>query len=141
MPLRTIEQYKESLKDQRLVYFRGQRIPDVTQHPLLQVAIDHEAIDYRLMHDPNFHDLAVVRHPQSGEAMSRYFLPPRSSEELLKRSELIETACREGGTLVVLAKVVGGDALFGLLRATKKIDAAYAAQLIGWANSLIAQLG
>ena len=124
MPLRTIEQYKESLKDQRLVYFRGQRIPNVTQHPLLQVAIDHEAIDYRLMHDPNFRDLAVVRHPQSGEEMSRYFLPPRSPAELLKRSELIEIACREGGTLVVLAKVVGGDALFGLLRATKKIDAA-----------------
>ncbi len=35
MPLRTVEQYKESLKDQRLIYFRGQRIADVTQHPLL----------------------------------------------------------------------------------------------------------
>jgi aromatic ring hydroxylase len=110
MPLRTVEQYKESLKDPRVVYFRGQPITDTTQHPLLQLAIDHEATDYRLMHDPNFRALAVVRHPQSGVEMSRYFLPPRSSDELLKRSELIETACREGGTLVVLAKVVGGDA-------------------------------
>jgi len=124
MPLRTVEQYQESLKDQRLVYFRGQRIADVTQHPLLQIAIEHEATDYRLMQDPSFRDLAVVRHSQSGAEMSRYFLPPRSPEELLRRSELIETACREGGTLVVLAKVVGSDALFGLLRTTKKIDAA-----------------
>ena len=94
MSLRTLAQYRDSLRDQRTVYFRGQRITDVTQHPLLQVAIDHEATDYRLMHDPAFRDLAVVRHPENGEEMSRYFLPPRSPEELLKRSELIETACR-----------------------------------------------
>jgi 4-hydroxybutyryl-CoA dehydratase/vinylacetyl-CoA-Delta-isomerase len=128
MALRTSEQYRDSLRDQRTVYFRGQRLTDVTQHPLLQVAIDHEATDYRLMHDPAFRDLAVVRHPESGEEMSRYFLPPRSPEELLKRSELIETACREGGTLVVLSKVVGSDGLFGLLRTTKKIDAALGTQ-------------
>ncbi len=76
------------------------------------------------MHDPGFRNLAVVPHPQSGAEMSRYFLPLRSPEELLKRSELIETACREGGTLVVLAKVVGSDALFGLLRTAKKVDEA-----------------
>ena len=52
MPLRTVEQYKDSLKDDRQVYFRGQRIPDVTGHPLVQTAIEHEATDYRLMHDP-----------------------------------------------------------------------------------------
>ena len=124
MPLRTVEQYKESLKDDRLVYFRGQRLTDVTQHPLIQIAIEHEATDYRLMHDPEFRDLAVVQNPDTGEEMSRYFLPPQNAEQLLKRSELIETACREGGTLVVLAKVVGSDALFGLLRTAKKVDAA-----------------
>ncbi|MCS6926712.1 MAG: gamma-aminobutyrate dehydratase [Candidatus Binatia bacterium] len=124
MPLRTAAQYRESLKDDRVVYFRGQRIPDVTQHPLVQVAIDHEATDYRLVADPRFRDLAVVRHPDNGEEMSRYFLPPRSAEDLLQRSALIETACREGGALVVLSKVVGSDGLFGLLRTTKKVDAA-----------------
>ena len=63
MPLRTVEQYKDSLKDDRQVYFRGQRIPDVTAHPLVQTAIDHEATDYRLMHDPEYRELAVVRNP------------------------------------------------------------------------------
>ncbi len=123
MPIRTVEQYTDSLKDDRLVYLRGQRVPEVTEHPLIQKAIDHEATDYRLMNDPEYRDLAVVRHPDSGEEMSRYFLPPRNAEELLKRSELIETACREGGTLVVLAKVVGSDAMFGLMRTTQKVDA------------------
>ncbi len=122
MPLRTVEQYKESLKDDRVVFFRGQRIPDVTQHPLIRTAIDHEATDYRLMHDPEYRDLAVVRNPKNGQEMSRYFLPPTDASQLGQRSRLIETACREGGSLVVLAKVVGSDALFGLMRTTKKID-------------------
>ena len=64
MPLRTVEQYKDSLKDDRLVYFRGQRIPDVTAHPLIQTAIEHEATDYRLMHDPQYRELG--RCPESG---------------------------------------------------------------------------
>ncbi len=122
MAVRTAEQYWESLKDGRTVYFRGQKLEHPTEHPLIQLAIEHEATDYRLMHNPRFKELAVVRHPESKEEMSRYFLMPRSSEDLLKRSELIETACREGGALVVLAKAVGSDALFGLLRTTKRID-------------------
>jgi len=123
MPLRTVEQYKNSLQDDRLVYFRGERVADVTRHPLIQTAIDHEATDYRLIHDPEFRDLAVVTNPDTGQGMSRYFLPPQNADQLLKRSELIETAAREGGTLVVLAKVVGSDALFGLMRTARKMDA------------------
>ena len=123
MPLRTVEQYKNSLRDDRLVYFRGERVADVTRHPLIQTAMDHEATDYRLMHDPEFRDLAVVTNPDTGQEMSRYFLPPQDADQLLKRSELIETAAREGGTLVVLAKVVGSDALFGLMRTARKMDA------------------
>ncbi len=123
MPLRTVEQYKNSLQDDRLVYFRGERVADVTRHPLIQTAIDHEATDYRLMHDPEFRDLAVVTNPDTGQEMSRYFLPPQNADQLLKRSKLIETAAREGGTLVVLAKVVGSDALFGLMRTARKMDA------------------
>ena len=33
MPLRSAEQYIESLRDGRTVYFRGQQVPDVTTHP------------------------------------------------------------------------------------------------------------
>ncbi len=97
-------------------------MPDVTGHPLIQTAIDHEATDYRLMHDPRYRSLAVARDPDSGVEQSRYFLAPRNADDLLKRSELVETACREGGTLVVLAKVVGSDALFGLQRTAQKMD-------------------
>ena len=74
MAVRTVEQYKESLKDDRTVYFRGHKLTAPLEHPLLKLAIEHEATDYRLMHNTNFRNLAVVRHPETGEEMSRYFL-------------------------------------------------------------------
>ena len=39
MPLRTVDQYVESLRDGRAVYYRGARVPDVTTHPVIGVAV------------------------------------------------------------------------------------------------------
>ena len=41
MGLRTPEQYKESLKDGREVYYRGERVEDVTTHPVIGKAVTH----------------------------------------------------------------------------------------------------
>jgi len=40
MGLRTVEQYKQSLRDGRKVYVRGERVEDVTAHPIIGVAVD-----------------------------------------------------------------------------------------------------
>ena len=120
MPLRTPQQYIDSLKDERTVYFRGKRVPDVTTHPVIGVAVTHAAIDYHLAEDPAHRDLCVV-HDVAGD-YSRYFQVPRSSEDLLKRSALIELATAEGATLVVLIKEIGTDALSGLMRVTSVLD-------------------
>jgi len=60
MALRTAEQYIESLRDGRTVYFRGQRVADVTTHPVISVAVNHAAIDYRLAEEPSHRSLCVV---------------------------------------------------------------------------------
>lgn len=122
MPLRSVEEYVESLRDDRVVYFRGQRVPDVTRHPVISVAVHHASIDYRLAHDPAHRELAVVTDPD-GTAYSRYYQIPRSADDLQKRSALIELATAEGGTLVVLIKEIGTDALCGLLRVASIVDA------------------
>jgi aromatic ring hydroxylase len=122
MPLRSVEEYVESLRDDRVVYFRGQRVPDVTTHPVISVAVNHASIDYRLAHDPANRQLAVVTDPD-GTEYSRYYQIPRTTDDLQKRSALIELATAEGGTLVVLIKEIGTDALCGLLRVASTIDA------------------
>src|SRR5215475_119222 len=122
MGLRTADQYKASLRDGRLVYFRGKRVEDVTMHPVIGLAVNHAAIDYEIAHQPEHRDLSVYRDPESGDEYSRYFKIPRVSEDLLKRSELIETSTRLGRTLVVLVKEIGTDCLFALHLVAKEMD-------------------
>ena len=114
MGLRTVEQYKASLRDGRVVYFRGDRVEDVTKHPVIGVAVNHAAIDYEIAHQPEHRALAVYEDPRTGQEYSRYFKIPANAEDLQKRSELIETSTRLGGTLVVLIKEIGTDCLFAL---------------------------
>src|SRR4051794_33715459 len=114
MSLRSPQQYIDSLRDNRVVYFRGERVTDVTTHPVIGVAVRHAAIDYHLAEDPPPRDLCVVADP-AGD-YSRYYQIARSSDALLKRSALIELATAEGATLVVLIKEIGTDALSGLMR-------------------------
>ena len=52
MGLRTPEQYKQALRDGRAVYFRGEKVADVTKHPVIGIAVDHACIDYRMTEDP-----------------------------------------------------------------------------------------
>ncbi len=118
--MRTRDQYIESLRDGREVYYRGERVDDVTQHPALGLAVRHAAIDYDMAHDPAWKSLAVEG--EGAGAFSSYFKIPKSSADLLHRSELIEAATTLGGTLVVLIKEIGTDALLALHMTAHEID-------------------
>jgi aromatic ring hydroxylase len=124
MALRTPQAYQASLQDERVIYYKGERVKDVTTHPVLRVAVQHASIDYQMAEDPRYRDLAVVHDPQTGEEISRYYHLPRSSDDLLQRSQLIETATSLGRTLVVLIKEIGSDALFALHLVARRMDEA-----------------
>lgn len=117
MGLRTVDAYIAGLKDDREVYYRGERVDDVPGHPQLGIAVRHAAIDFEIGHDPNHARLAIAR--DGGDVFSSYYRLPRSAEDLLARSELIELSTALGGTLVVLIKEIGTDALFALRRVLK----------------------
>ena len=74
MGLRTPEQYKSSLRDGRAVYFRGEKVADVTTHPVIGIAVEHAALDYQMAEDPKYRDLAVVK--EGGDEYSRYYQLP-----------------------------------------------------------------
>src|SRR5260370_33695088 len=57
MALRTAEQYKQSLRDGRAVFYRGERVPDVTAHPVIALAVAHACSDYRIAEDPKIRHL------------------------------------------------------------------------------------
>jgi 4-hydroxybutyryl-CoA dehydratase / vinylacetyl-CoA-Delta-isomerase len=114
MALRTREQFLKGLRDSREVYYRGERVPDVTLHPELGAAARHAAIDFELAEDPKFRELATRR--EGSDVYSTYYHVPRSAKDLLDRSKLIETGTALGATLVLLVKEIGTDALFALMR-------------------------
>ena len=120
MALMTAADYKASLRDGRTVFYRGERVDDVTTHPVIGIAVEHAAIDYRMADDPAERRLAVVDGPDG--PYSRYYHVPRTADDLLQRSALIERATALGGTLVVLIKEIGTDALFALRLLAEHLD-------------------
>jgi 4-hydroxybutyryl-CoA dehydratase/vinylacetyl-CoA-Delta-isomerase len=114
MGLRTPAQFLDGLRDGREVYYRGQRVPVVTEHPELGVAARHAAIDFRLAEDPKTRELAVCH--EGSEKYSAYYKIPRGAGDLLARSKLVELGTAEGATLVLLVKEIGTDALLALRR-------------------------
>src|SRR5713226_6616791 len=114
MALRTAAQFLAGLRDAREVYYRGQRVPSVVDHPELGVAARHASIDFEMAENPKFRELAV--HREGSDEYSAYYRVPRNSQDLLSRSKLIEAGTAEGATLVLLIKEIGTDALFALKR-------------------------
>jgi 4-hydroxybutyryl-CoA dehydratase/vinylacetyl-CoA-Delta-isomerase len=111
MGLKTVQEYKESLKDGRVMYYKGERVEDVTTHPDLSVAVDTMALDYHLAELPEFHDLATVYDEALGERINRYYYLPKNGEDLLKQFELIVASTRMGDGFIPLAHDIGSDAL------------------------------
>jgi 4-hydroxybutyryl-CoA dehydratase/vinylacetyl-CoA-Delta-isomerase len=122
MGLRTANDYVAGLRDDRAVYYRGEKVADVTKHPELGIAVKHASTDFAVAHNPAHRALAVARDGES--EFSAYFKLPRTAEDLTLRSRLIELSTAEGGTLVVLIKEIGSDALFALRRVLGRSHAA-----------------
>lgn len=114
MGLRTPKQFLDGLNDAREVYYRGERVAVVSEHPELGVAARHAAIDFELTESEKFRNLAVCR--DEDKEYSAYYRVPQSSTDLLARMKLIEAGTTEGATLVILIKEIGTDALFALRR-------------------------
>lgn len=122
MPLRTPEQYLAGLRDGRTVYYRGERVADVTAHPVIGLATRHACLDFEMAEDARHRELAVVTAGNGTDPYSRYYKLPASTDDLLKRSALIEQATALGRTLVVLIKEIGTDALFGMHLVADEMD-------------------
>lgn len=117
--LQTEGAYYESINDGRRIFYRGELVPDTVNHPIFGKAIHHAAVDFRMAHDPNYRELAVI---EGADPYSRYYHIPQSVEDLKKRRDLIAEGTRLGGTVVPLIHEIGTDALFGLMEATFELD-------------------
>jgi 4-hydroxybutyryl-CoA dehydratase/vinylacetyl-CoA-Delta-isomerase len=122
MGLRSPTEFKDGLRDGRVVYYRGELVKDVVDHHDLGIGAEHVALDYALAEDPEHRDLMTWVDLKIGERVSRYFKAPTDSADLLNRREMIERSTRLGGGVVLLIKEIGTDALFALDMVTAHLD-------------------
>ena len=124
--IRSIEQYLESLRDGRVIYCLGEKVRDVTTHPILRAVIQSAAMDYYFPNDSRYRDLFVTRN-QEGEDIHFLLTPPRGPDDLLRRRQIFLTAWRTGGGVNLHS--VGVDALSALgvvaARMDKNLDTNY----------------
>jgi aromatic ring hydroxylase len=116
MTLRSPADYLASVADGRRLHYRGRRVDDLRDEPELLVALEHAALDYQAAERDDLRSLAVDVDPDTGEEHSAYYRLPRTADDLLERSRLIEEVTALGGTMVTLIKEIGSDAMFALLR-------------------------
>src|SRR4030042_431976 len=112
MGIRTAEEYKASLRDGRRVYMTGEKIEDITTHPILGVTVNTVGAAYDLCasKDPAVRDLYVATHPETGELISRFFVTPRTPEDLKNRTKMISRSIELIGDLP-FGRDIGTDCL------------------------------
>jgi 4-hydroxyphenylacetate 3-monooxygenase len=52
--IRTGQQYRDSIRDGRQVWINGERVPDVTTHPMFKPLVDIRARIYDMAHEPDY---------------------------------------------------------------------------------------
>jgi aromatic ring hydroxylase len=124
MGLLTFNQYLESLRDGREVYYRGKRVGDVTEHPVLKVGA-------KLM-EHFFEEKYLYNDPELGVKTSKFYKVPRSSADLLERSQLTYEISKDA---VMLLPHVGSDGLNALAIITCKLkDDKYYKRVMKYTN-------
>jgi len=96
MGLMTAAQYRESLRDGRVVYWGGERIDDVTTHPRFRVPIEVALGDYA--YDAPEARPILTFETDEGDLCHRIYQVPYTADDLMKRVELCKRMSLVGGT-------------------------------------------
>jgi len=79
-------QYRRSLVGRKVeIYAGGERIPEVTEHPLTIPGVNAIALLYDLAQEPELEALMNARSPLTGARIHRYGHIPQTSDDLLKK--------------------------------------------------------
>lgn len=117
----TGSQYIESLRELKTeVYFMGERVDSVVDHPAIRPHINAAAVTYDIATDPQYGDLARATSHLTGRPVNRWTHVPRNQDDLVKKAKMMRVAGRITGTC--FQRCVGMDALITLHSVTHDID-------------------
>ena len=87
---KTPKDYIESIRDGRVIYADGEKITDVMDHPVTRQGAEHFSRQYARFHDPALRDVFTAPDPETGEPADIFLIPPKTSDDLLKRAKALE---------------------------------------------------
>ncbi|MDE0111034.1 MAG: 4-hydroxyphenylacetate 3-hydroxylase, partial [Albidovulum sp.] len=96
--IRTGEEYRESIRDGREVFMDGERVEDVTAHPMFKPIVDIRARIFDMQHDPSTRNVMTVE--QDGEVNAVGNSLPKSCDDWWAKRRATDTVLEEIGGVV-----------------------------------------
>jgi 4-hydroxyphenylacetate 3-monooxygenase len=98
--IRTGDEYRESIRDGREVWVNGQRVADVTTHPMFKPLVDIRARIYDMAHDVDSRDVMTTVDPVSGERFAVGLQLPRTREDWQSKRRAVDAVMDDVGGVV-----------------------------------------
>ncbi|MBU0996380.1 MAG: 4-hydroxyphenylacetate 3-hydroxylase family protein [Proteobacteria bacterium] len=121
MPLKTPEEYINSLKKLNLVvYMFGKRVENVVENPIIKPSMNAVAMTYKLAQQPEYEDLMTAKSHLTGHKVNRFTHIHQSTGDLVKKSKMGRLLGSQTGCC--FQRCVGMDALNALSMVTYDMD-------------------
>ena len=122
--IKTKEDYIQSLKEMdRTIYYQGEKVDDVTEHPAFKPHINAAAKTYELALDPENEDLMTAPSHLTGERINRFTHIHQSVEDLVNKVKMLRLLSHATGSCY--QRCVGFDAMNATYMTTYDIDQKY----------------
>jgi 4-hydroxybutyryl-CoA dehydratase/vinylacetyl-CoA-Delta-isomerase len=123
MALKTPVEYVESLRELKIrAYVGGDRVDSIVDHPAIAPHINTVAKTYELAHMPEHQDVMTATSHLTGERIHRYTHIFRSSDDLVKKIQMLRLLGQVTGTC--FQRCVGLDALNATYASSYDVDQA-----------------
>jgi len=120
LPLKTPEEYFESIKRPVNLYMFGEKIKDFWNHPIIKPSINTVMKIYELAQKEEYKDLMTVKSSLTGEIINRFTHIHQSIDDLIKKVQMQRLIGQETGCC--FQRCVGFDAANALYSITYEID-------------------
>jgi 4-hydroxybutyryl-CoA dehydratase/vinylacetyl-CoA-Delta-isomerase len=123
MPLKTPEEYFESIKRKVNLYMFGEKIEKFWEHPIVLPSIRTAMKTYELAHIDEYKDLMTATSHLTGETVNRFTYIHQSVDDLIKKIEMQRLLGQT--TSCCFQRCVGFDTANALYSVTYEIDKKY----------------
>ena len=121
MKIKNGAEYIESLrKIKPVIYYKGERIEDVTRHPATAPHVRAAAMTYALASDDAYRDVATATSHLTGRTISRFTHVHQNVEDLIKKVKLLRILGQKTGTC--FQRCVGFDGINAVYSVVYEID-------------------